>query len=459
MSSAAGLPEVQSPYAGRKLTVPIHLALSAYWLGSNLLWGAMLVVLLPKQIEDMEPTRRGEYLGLAFSLAALVALVVPLIAGGLSDRCASRWGRRRPYIFWGTLLTLAGLAAMAHFGRLLLFWPFLGAYCLVQLGNNTATAAYSGVIPDLVPSEQRGTASGYMALMSQVGTLIGALVSGPLAQANRLETAYLLIGGAMTAAMLATVLGIRENPLPFRPSRLSPLEHLRSLWIDPRKHPDFAWVWLTRALVMLGFYAVQPFVQYYLRDVIGVTTPAATASEMLGLILIGATISSFVGGHLSDRIGRKRVVYFANGLIAVTAFVLTFCRTLEQALAVGMLFGLGYGAYISVDWALGTDVLPSRKDAGKDMAVWHISMVLPQTISPAAAGLLLGAFGTTPNLAAATSHALDLVAYALPWLLWRDPGFGGIAEYPVQAYGVVFSLAALSLGLGAVLLRNVRGAR
>ncbi|MCX7800908.1 MAG: MFS transporter [Fimbriimonadales bacterium] len=457
--SSAGLPEVPSPYAGRKLTAPIHLALAAYWMGSNFLWGAMLVVLLPKQIEDMEPTRRGEYLGLAFSLAAVVALVVPLIVGGWSDRCASRWGRRRPYIVWGTLLTLVGLWAMAHFGRMLLFWPFLAAYCLVQLGNNTATAAYSGVIPDLVPQDQRGTASGYMALLSQVGTLLGALISGPLVQANRLETVYLVIGLTLAAAMLVTVLGIRENPLPFRPDRLSPIQHLRSLWIDPRRHPDFAWVWLTRALVMLGFYAVQPFVQYYLRDVIGVTTPASTASEMLGLILVGATISSFVGGHLSDRIGRKRVVYFANGVVAAMAFALTFCRTLEQALVVGVLFGLGYGAYISVDWALGTDVLPSRKDAGKDMAVWHISMVLPQTISPAAAGLLLGVFGTSPNLAAATSHAIDLAARAVPWMVWRDPGFGGIVEYPEAGYGVVFALAALSLGLGAVLLRNVRGAR
>ncbi len=457
--SPNSVPEVPSPYAGKRLSAATHLALSAYWFGSNLLWGALLVVLLPKQIEDMEPTRRGEYLGLAFSLAAIVALVVPLIAGGLSDRCASRWGRRRPYLFWGTLTTLAGLWGMLHFAQLLAFWPFLGAYCVVQLGNNVATAAYSGVIPDLVPQDQRGTASGYMALMSQLGTLAGAVASGPLAQSGRLELAYLLIAGGLTVAMVVTVLGIRETPLPFRPPRLSAIAHLKALWIDPRKHPDFAWVWLTRALVMTGFYAVQPFVQYYLRDVIGVSEPAQTASEMLALILVGATISSFVGGALSDRIGRKRVVYLANGLIATMALLLAFCRTLEQALAVGMLFGLGYGAYISVDWALGTDVLPSRKDAGKDMAVWHASMVLPQTIAPAGAGFLLAAFGTAPNLASATSLAADLVSVAIGWLRWIDPGFGAIVQYPTVAYGAVFVLAAFCLGLGAVLLRNVRGAR
>jgi len=457
--SPHAMPEVQSPYAGKRLSVGTHLALAAYWFGSNLLWGALLVVLLPKQIEDMEPTRRGEYLGLAFSLAAIVALVVPLIAGGVSDRCASRWGRRRPFILWGTLTTLAGLWGMLHFARQLTFWPFLGAYCVVQLGTNVATAAYSGIIPDLVPEDQRGTASGYMAFLSQVGTLTGALLSGPMAQAGRLEVAYLLVGCGLTLAMLATVLGVREIPLPYKPPRVTVLQHLRSLWIDPRKHPDFAWVWLTRALVMTGFYAVQPFVQYYLRDVIGVATPATTASEMLALILLGATASSFVGGALSDRIGRKKVVYLANGTIAAMALLLAFCQTLEQALAVGIVFGLGYGAYISVDWALGTDVLPSRKDAGKDMAVWHISMVLPQTIAPAGAGFLLGAFGTSPNLAAVTSMALDLVGRALGWLRWIDPGFGAILEYPPIAYGAVFTVAAFCLGLGAVLLRNVRGAR
>jgi MFS family permease len=44
----------------------------------------------------------------------------------------------------------------------------------------------------------------------------------------------------------------------------------------------------------------------------------------------------------------------------------------------GLLFGLGYGAFVSVDWALGTSVLPDERRHARDMGVWHIAMVFPQ---------------------------------------------------------------------------------
>ena len=252
------------------------------------------------------------------------------------------------------------------------FLAFLLAYMVVQFGNNVTSAAYSGIIPDLVPKDQRGTASGYMALMTQLGTLFGAIGSG------------LLLGGAPEAAKFAllavvlvtvgawTLFGIRETPLPHAPPRIAWGPYLRSLWIDPRQHPDFAWVWITRALVMLGFYSVLPFVNYYLVDVIHSTNAGRDASLVLGIILIASTVSAVQGGKLSDRIGRKRVVYQANALIAVMALGFVLCHNVLQVIAVGVLFGFGFGAYTSVDWALGTDVLPSQEDAAKEMAVWHV---------------------------------------------------------------------------------------
>jgi MFS family permease len=243
----------------------------------------------------------------------------------------------------------------------------------------------------------------------------------------------------MTLFMLFTVLGVRENLLTVHPPRLHPIAHLRSLWIDPRQHPDFAWVWLTRALVMMGFYSVQPFVQYYLADVIKVPNPAETASYFLGIALIGATLSAYFGGVISDRVGRKKVVYLANGTIAAMTILLIFCRSVEQVIAVGVLFGIGYGAYISVDWALGTDVLPSRKDAAKDMAVWHVSMVLPQSIAPPLTGMLLAAFGTT---------------------LTRNPETGATTtHYSLWGYSAMLAFAAVLFTLGAFLLKNVKKSR
>lgn len=447
---------IPSPYDGQVLRPGQHALLSAYWFATNFHWGALLVVMLPGQIARMNPQFKAQTIGLLTGVSALIALLVPLFVGALSDRCASRWGRRRPFIFTGAVINLVGLFLMAAafvgtseikgaasaldavFKSPGLAAFFLG-YLVVQFGNNVASAAYMGVIPDLVPSNQRGVASGWMALMSQAGTLLGAIGCGLLLGKMGEPIKYGLIGVILLGIAALTIFGIRETPIARPTEKLEWGSYLKSLWIDPRQHPDFAWVWLTRAVVMLGFYAIQPFVNYYLVDVIGIAQKdvAGRAAILLGVILLFSTVSGYFGGSLSDKYGRKKVVYWSNSLLAISALGFIFCRSEGQALAVGVFFGLFYGAYISVDYALGTDVLPSKDHAGKEMAVWHIAMTLPQSIAAPVAAELIAAFGKT-------THVVDGET---------------IVNYSVTGYTAIFILCAALFAVGAYLLKNVKGVR
>jgi MFS family permease len=94
-----------------------------------------------------------------------------------------------------------------------------------------------------------------------------------------------------------------------------------------------------------------------------------------------------------------------------------------------ILWGFGYGAYLSVDWALGTDVLPNPDHAGKDMGVWHLSMVVPQSVAAPAAGLLLKPFA--------------------------EPGSG----YSTPGYTLLFAVACLFMFLCGALIFRVKKAR
>ena len=248
---------------------------------------------------------------------------------------------------------------------------------------------------------------------------------------------YALVAIVLAAVALITILGIKETPLAVKPPKIEWSHYIQSLWIDPRQYPDFAWVWITRALVMIGFYAIQPFVNYYLDDVVHVKDVEANAGKLIGLLLLASSFSGLAGGYISDRIGRKKVVYIANVLIAITSLGFIWCRNLEQALIAGFIFGLGFGAYVSVDWALGTDVLPSKKDAAKEMAVWHISMTLPQSLAAPLAAMLLGMGGMTEEV-----RNGDLVTH-----------------YGIQGYTYVFIMCAFCFGLGAFLLKNVRSVK
>ncbi|MCX6341884.1 MAG: MFS transporter [Fimbriimonadales bacterium] len=415
-----------------KLSNLQHLTISSFWFATNFHWGAILLLLLPGDIETLLPNQKAQALGLIVSLGALPALLVPLISGALSDRCTRPEGRRKPYIATGVLVNVFGLLGMALGVSVFKSVPlYCLAYVLVQVGNNIATGAYMGVIPDIVPENERGKASGFMALMTQLGTLVGAVAVGMLLGKLAPLMKYGAIMGVMLIVGAWTYFGIQEkqhtnkDAFDFR-------AYLKSLWIDPKKYPDFAWVWITRFLVMLGFYAIQPFIKYYLVDVVGVERDKvdSVAPQLLGIILIVSSFTGYYGGKLSDKIGRKKVVFLANGLITVVAPLFILCHDVKLALVVGALFGFGYGAYISVDYALGTDVLPEGTNQGKDMAVWHVAMTLPQTLMAPIAGWLISLPGKS--------------------------GVGESVRYTTEGYASIFVVCSICFAFGAYLLRNVK---
>ena len=427
-------------FAGGRMRKRHHFALSAYWFATNLLWGALLMVVVPSQmIDTLAPRNSAAVLGLLLGLGAIPALVVPLVVGPLSDRCMSRWGRRRPYMVGGTAVNLVGLFTLWFAGsRANLALYFIG-YFITNIGNNIATGAYSGIIPDIVLVEQRGEASGWMAAMSQAGTIVGVVGTGVLMNMRQVAASYLMIGASMVVFLLISVLGVRERPREVEPERMDWIGFVKSLWIDPRKYPDFAWVWVTRALVVMGLWTVQEYMQHFLTSVMGVkeADKEITAAIVLVIALACATVTGLIGGSLSDRVGRKRVVYVSNAVVALTAVAFVYSPSLPMVYVVGAIFGLGFGAYYSVDWAMGCDVLPHKEEAAKDMAVWHVAFVLPQSIALPIAGVILSAFG---RVDIATSHGL-------------------ITHYTRAGFTAIYALAAIYLLLGAVLLRNVRGVK
>ena len=163
----------------------------------------------------------------------------------------------------------------------------------------------------------------------------------------------------------------------------------------PRRDPDFSWVVLTRMLVMMGVYMVQNFLQYYMQDVAGSKNPTGDTTLFIVILTVTALIASLIAGRASDRFGRKRMVYISGSFMAVVgaAFVLAPYlvpgHVLTLALGAAAIFGLGYGAYVSVDWALVADVLPSEATYARDMGVWNIGLTIPQVLAAIFGGALL----------------------------------------------------------------------
>jgi Na+/melibiose symporter-like transporter len=163
----------------------------------------------------------------------------------------------------------------------------------------------------------------------------------------------------------------------------------------PRRNPDFSWVVLTRMLVMMGVYMVQNFLQYYMQDVAKSSNPTFDTTIFIVILTVTALVASLAAGPASDRYGRKRMVYVSGAFMAAVgaAFVLAPYlfpgHVLPITLGAGAIFGLGYGAYVSVDWALVADTLPSDATYARDMGVWNIGLTIPQVLAAIFGGALL----------------------------------------------------------------------
>jgi len=120
--------------------------------------------------------------------------------------------------------------------------------------------------------------------------------------------------------------------------------------------------------------------------------------------MVVAAVFSFGAGKLSDKIGRKRILTAGTLILAASAIWMIFVRTLDTLVLQGMLQGMGFGIYISTEFALVADILPSSEVTGKYLGVWHLAMTVPSVIASPLAGFLLDYFQiygqehNTPNL-------------------------------------------------------------
>ncbi len=237
--------------------------LSFYWLATNVLWSAVLLVTMPSQIKAaVGDTEKGSALGLALAAGAAISMVAAPAFGALSDRIRLPGGRRKPWVVIGTIgnvVSLLGLAFLIQPGNPDSVLPWVGAFLLVELFNNIATAPYAALIPDLVPPEQRGSASGWLGMMTILGTFIGGLIGFLIDPLGGITNVYYVLMGVMLLGMVVTIFGVKE-PAVYTIRQFSWKEFLDGL-VDPFKHSDFTWVFTTRLLVTMGVFTVQEFLQ------------------------------------------------------------------------------------------------------------------------------------------------------------------------------------------------------
>ncbi len=193
-----------------------HLTVNLFWLGLNIRNTALGSVFMPYLVGIFAPEAiKNTALGAMRSAGLVIAMLVQPAAGLLSDRSTSRFGRRRPYILIGALFDVLFLAAIALSWN---YWALLISVLLIQFSSNVSHGPLQGLIPDLVPEDQRGMASSIKAIMELLPIILVGLTIAKLVGAGHLDWAIFATGAALLVVTLVTVVFVKETPLREKPA-------------------------------------------------------------------------------------------------------------------------------------------------------------------------------------------------------------------------------------------------
>lgn len=381
--------------------------LTLAWTGAFVAFVPLLSLLVPLRAEALAPGGKVELLSLVTLWGAVTASFANVAAGWASDRTRHPWGRRRPWILAGLVGVLSAYALIAFAGTPA---ALAGGVILFQLAFNMLFGPLTAVFADRVPDRQKGRVAAFLGLGAPLGAASGVLITAPAFSGSPERLA--LLGVLVTACVTPLLIGYRDPPAAPRPPAAR--QPARSL------SRDFGFAWASRFCFQIAASIVNAYMLFYLADHARYAEqfPGATVESGLARLIALSTvlivISGFVGGLASDRLkARRGFILLAAGLMAAGLGVFASWPLWPGPLVGYALYGVGFGLYTTVDAALVAEVLPSRRDAARDLGLMNLTNTVPAIVAPMLALAALGprndAWPVLMGLAAAVSLAGGLI--------------------------------------------------
>jgi MFS family permease len=227
-----------------------------------------------------------------------------------------------------------------------------------------------------------------MGTMIVLGTIAGAGIATVGINLGLLAVATVALGVVEVVTMLILVSTVREGSVA--PKRTTSwIGIARSAWgTDILRQRSVLWLLLVR-LLFLGAYAATSLGIPYFERVHGMTQAEASTMLLIGTGIAGATtaLAAIPGARLSDRYGRRQMIWAAALIAALGLLGVAVAPSAALAIAAFVPFGVGMGIFLSVDWALMTDVIP-KHTSGRYMGILNAGTAMAEPVYLIVAGPL-----------------------------------------------------------------------
>lgn len=384
--------------------------LAFFWLGIQAVWGAILGISLQSRSIELAGGNALIAYGRLATIGAIVAALVQVLVGIYSDARRREGSRRVEFYAIGAI---AGAASLAFFYEANTFIALTAAYVALQASLNLAIGPYQAIIPDFIERVKIGAASSWMAALQGAGNAIGALAASFIANARMLAWA---LGGLLLLACAVTSSHARRLPLRAPDAASETALRITRSFVD---------LFISRALVYVGFYTLLGYLLFYVEAVLRVTT-LADARRETGILIVTFTVVGALGAALaarpSDRLDKRLVATAGAAAFIVALAIFIASHDFAGAIAATLVAGIGWGAFLVADWAIACRVLPPGAMAA-GMGVWNLAIVIPQIAAPAITTAVLARLSLAgagpPRVAFALALVETLVGIAWLWRISR----------------------------------------
>jgi MFS family permease len=410
-----------------------YLTININWFALTTRSQALTPLVIPLLVQQfVGEAQKGSYVGTLRLWTLMAALLFQALIGMISDHTVTRWGRRKPFIFFGVIfevIIVLSIGFTAGLDGLSGYWMLFVLVMLSMLGSNSAHAATQALIPDLVPDEKRGIFSGVKAALElpvplifvsfviakqlAAGNLWGGLLSltivllvcmiitmfAPHQTATEklppLNWTPFLRLVLMTAAFTVLVLGIGEMVKWFVGVAdgflLVGLVGLAGMvvavvigvWVsirlsigpEIREQRSFVWWVVNRLAFLVAATNLAGFMVFFLQEKfpeLAAEKAAGPAAQIVMFVGIFILVMAIPSGWLADRFGKKTLIALAGLLVTLGAALVIIAPDMNLMYVGGSIVGAGVGLFYSANWALGTEIVP-KEQAGRFMGIQNLA--------------------------------------------------------------------------------------
>lgn len=354
----------------------------------------MLVILVPLKAREVSPAYSSDVLSWSIMTGALVASVVNILAGALSDRTRTCIGRRKPWILVGALCTVASFRLVHDAATV---FQLILSVVVLQAAFNMMLPALVALLPDEVPHARKGIMAALLAVGAPLGLGVGSFLISfeGLSFANRFD----ISGCLMLLGILPLLAFWREDDVGRAPSgsvSTESVEFEAAPFLLNERWKDFWRVWWSRLCIQIAFSIVQGYLLFYLisaQSHSGAIRNISPETLIGRLFMLSTGLSLFAAlqvGAVTDRIGRRKIFVLGAGVfVGAGMMVMSVWPVLSGFIIGQVLYGVGVGLYSSAEVALAAELLPEKSNSARDLGILNVGNALPQAIAPGLALLFL----------------------------------------------------------------------